>query len=216
MVTSNDRPPVSNRFALTLLLTFLAVAAISGAQPENRADWALENVLTLLALPALYWAHKKQWFSRRAYLMVFVFLLFHELGAHYTYSEVPYERWWHSLTGSSLSSALGWERNHYDRLIHLLFGILLLIPIREILQSTTRLSNAWSYAIAISIITTASTIYELIEWGASVVFGGDLGMAYLGTQGDIWDAHKDMALAMLGAVVTAGVLICIPRAKSKV
>ncbi|MEZ5742032.1 MAG: DUF2238 domain-containing protein [Burkholderiaceae bacterium] len=205
---------MSNRFAGILLGVVLVAMLLSGLDPKNRADWALENVIVLVAIPMLVWVHTKAWLSRMSYLMIVGFLLLHEVGAHYTYSEVPYDDWFRHLTGHSLQAALGWERNHFDRLIHLLFGLLIVVPVREGLVHTARLSSAWSYALAISVIVSVSTLYELIEWGASVVFGGELGMAYLGTQGDIWDAHKDMALAMVGALVITALRVSITRLRA--
>ena len=59
----------------------------------------------------------------------------------------------------------------------------------------------WGYFLPLDLTMSTSMLYELIEWGAAELFGGDLGAAFLGTQGDIWDAHKDMALASLGALL---------------
>jgi putative membrane protein len=69
----------------------------------------------------------------------------------------------------------------------------------------------WGYALPLDVTMSTSMIYELIEWGVAVTFGGDLGQSYLGTQGDVWDAHKDMAFASLGACVSMGVTLCINR-----
>jgi putative membrane protein len=114
---------------------------------------------------------------------------------------VPYDAWAKALTGRTLNETLGWERNHYDRAVHFLWGVLIAFPLREILLRRARVRGAWGYLLAVALIMSTSVIYELIEWGAAEAFGGDLGMAYLGTQGDEWDGHKDMALASLGAAL---------------
>jgi len=105
------------------------------------------------------------------------------------------------LTGHSLNSLLGWQRNNFDRVVHLCYGLLLAYPIREIFQRVIRLKGFWGYFFPLDVTMSTSMLYELIEWGAAAIFGGDLGQAYLGTQGDVWDAHKDMAFASLGALI---------------
>jgi len=180
---------------------FGVIVALSDYRPHYPADWLLENGLVLLTVPALVLAWRRDVFSKTAWSAIFAFLCLHELGAHYTYSEVPYDAWARAITGQTLNEALGWQRNHYDRLVHLLYGALLVLPLRELLVRRTRIKGAWSYILPVALIMSTSVIYELIEWGAAEAFGGDLGMAYLGTQGDVWDGHKDMALASLGSVL---------------
>jgi putative membrane protein len=85
--------------------------------------------------------------------------------------------------------------------IHFLYGFLLAYPIREIFLRVARVRGFWGYFLPLDLTLSTSALFELIEWGAAEVLGGDLGAAYLGTQGDIWDAHKDMALASLGALL---------------
>ena len=186
-----------------MLGTFAVLFALLAVSPHNRADWLLENVLVLATLPVLIWAHLRRLLSAASYWMIFVFFCLHEIGSHYTYSEVPYDAWWQSVTGSSFNELLGLERNHYDRLIHLLFGALIFRPVREAYVASTGQSGVWSYVITISLLATLSSCYELIEWQAALIFGGDLGAAYAGTQGDVWDAHQDMAWALLGSVIAA-------------
>ena len=96
---------------------------------------------------------------------------------------------------------MGWDRNHFDRLVHFSYGLLLAYPIKELYSRVANAEGFWGYFFPLELTMASSMIYELIEWGAAVVFGGELGMEFLGTQGDIWDAHKDMALASLGATI---------------
>jgi len=192
---------------LGLLLTFVAIWIALGIDPWYRQDWLLENVLVLLVVPMLVLGYRRMPFSLPSCVMIFVFFCLHEIGAHYTYSEVPYDRWWQILTGHSLNAALGWDRNHFDRLLHLLFGLLITYPMREMLVRLAGLRGAWSYLFPLAAMMSLSLIYELIEWAAALVFGGELGMAYLGTQGDVWDAHKDMACAALGSLAVILLLL---------
>ena len=115
------------------------------------------------------------------------------IGSHYTYSEVPFGFW--------LQDFFNMSRNHYDRIVHFSFGLLFAYPMREIFKRIGNSKGFWAFWIPVELVLALSCVYELIEWGIAVVFGGDLGIAYLGSQGDIWDAQKDMALAGLGSVV---------------
>ncbi len=150
---------------------------------------------------ALFGSYKKLPLSRVSYTLIFVFLSLHEIGAHYTYSEVPYDSWFQGLSGQSFNDILGWERNNFDRVIHFCYGLLLAYPVREIFLRVANVRGFWGYFLPLDLTMSSSMMFELFEWGAAALFGGELGMAYLGTQGDIWDSHKDMALASLGALM---------------
>ena len=194
------------RYPAALLGVFCFVWVVLAIDPHYRQDWLLENLLVLAALPALVLTRKRLRFSNLAYGCLFVFFALHELGAHYTYSLVPYDQWFASMTGRSLDAMLGFERNHYDRLIHFLYGLLITPAAVELFAQYGRYPRTWAALFPLLFVTSHSVIYELVEWGAAMLFGGDLGQAYLGTQGDIWDAQKDMALAMLGSVLAVSLL----------
>lgn len=190
------------RSYVTVLAGLFAVEwLLLAIDPLHRADWALESVLVVVAVVLLAATARKLPFSRISYTMIFVFLAIHTIGSHYTYSEVPYDEWFRWATGRSLNEALGWQRNHFDRVVHFLYGLLLAYPIREIFLRVADAKGFWGYFLPLDLTMSSSMIYELIEWGAAALLGGELGMAYLGTQGDVWDAHKDMALASLGALI---------------
>jgi putative membrane protein len=186
---------------LVLGVLFLMVWAALAVAPLDRKDWALENALVILIVPMLILTRKQFPLSRISYTAIFLFLCLHEVGAHYTYAKVPYDEWFHYLTGSTLNGLIGLERNHFDRLAHFSFGLFLAYPIREVFLRVAEVRGVWGYYLPLDVTMAMSMLYELIEWGAAELFGGDLGVAYLGTQGDVWDAHKDMALAMLGAIM---------------
>jgi putative membrane protein len=194
------------RYPTMLLAAFCLLWVVLAIAPLYRQDWLLENLLVFVALPLLIATRHRLRFTNLAYTCLFVFFALHELGAHYTYSLVPYDAWFTSLTGHSLDAMLGFERNHYDRLIHFLYGLLITPAAVELFARYGRYPRAWAALFPLLFVASHSVIYELVEWGAAMVFGGDLGQAYLGTQGDIWDAQKDMALAMLGAIVSIAVL----------
>jgi putative membrane protein len=189
------------RFLLLLLIPFLAECVFLAFDVFDRKDWFLENILVAVTLIGLVATARKFPLSRISYTLIFAFLAVHEIGSHYTYAEVPYDRWFMALTGTSLNGLLGWERNNFDRIVHFLFGLLLAYPIREFYFRVAQAEGFWSYFLPLDVTMSTSMLYELVEWGVAEVVGGDLGMAYLGTQGDIWDAHKDMALASLGGLL---------------
>src|SRR5262245_13630754 len=191
---SHERYP---RVLLALLVAFSVVLAIA---PHDRADWALENALLVVGVVVFVATHRALPLSRLSYTLIFLFLCLHAVGAHYTYSLVPYDAWVESLTGRTLSSLTGAERNHYDRLVHFSYGLLLAYPAREVFLRVADVQGFWGYFLPLDVVMATSMLYELLEWAAASAFGGDLGVAYLGTQGDPWDAQKDMALATLGAV----------------
>jgi len=193
---------ISHRSYLAVLGALYGVLWIALAlEPRHRDDWMLENALVALFVVAIAASHRQFLLSRVSYTLIFLFLCLHAVGAHYTYSEVPYDQWVRALTGHSLNEAMGWERNHFDRLVHFLYGLLMAYPLREFFLRVADVRGFWGYFLPFDFTLSTSALYELIEWGAAELFGGELGAAYLGTQGDIWDAHKDMALAGSGALI---------------
>ncbi|MCH8001267.1 MAG: DUF2238 domain-containing protein [Proteobacteria bacterium] len=191
----------SGRYRLLLAILFLAYWIVLAIEPRDRADWLLENLLAIVFAAVLVASFKRLPLSGISYTTIFLFLCLHTLGAHYTYAEVPYDDWVRALTGGSLNEAMGWERNHFDRLVHFSYGLLLAYPIREVFLRVVDARGFWGYFLPLDVTMSTSMMFELFEWVVAERVGGDLGMAYLGTQGDVWDAHKDMALASLGAAL---------------
>lgn len=201
----NDLPAGQLRFYrryLLILTSLFAVVWVALAlHPLDRPAWALENALVLLFIVVLLGSYRVFPLSRVSYTLIFVFLCLHEIGAHYTYARVPYDAWFNSLFGFSLNEVLGFERNHFDRVIHFAYGLLMAYPIREVFIRIGNVRGFWGYFLPLDLTMSTSMLFELFEWIAAELFGGDLGPTYLGTQGDVWDAHKDMALASLGALM---------------
>ena len=190
------------RTVATLTAAFALLWLVLALHPISRQDWLLENILVALFVPLGFIAFRHQVFSRFSWTLLVAFMALHQVGAHYTYSQVPYDEWWRWLTGNSFNEWFGWDRNHFDRLVHFLYGLMLAYPMRELLLRVAKVRGFWGYFLPLDLTMSSSLLYELIEWLAASVLGGDLGQAYLGTQGDPWDAHKDMALAALGALIS--------------
>jgi putative membrane protein len=201
--------PSHRRYLLILTIIFALEWVLLAIAPVDRAGWALENVIVVAFVTLLVITYKKFPLSRISYTLILLFLLLHEVGAHYTYAQVPYDLWWQQLFGCSLNAQLGFERNHFDRLVHFSYGLLLAYPIREVFIRIADVKGFRGYFLPLDLTMSTSMMFELFEWGAAELFGGELGMAYLGTQGDIWDAHKDMALASLGALIAMSITALI-------
>jgi putative membrane protein len=162
--------------------------------PRYRDDWLLENLPTFIFAPLAILAYRRLHLSDRAYLQATLFVILHTIGSHYTYSEVPLGNW--------IQDAFGLARNHYDRLVHFSFGLLMLRPIREIAFRNPNAVGRFALGyLSFAAVALWSLLYEVVEWLVASVADPAAGTAYLGTQGDAWDAQKDMALACLGALI---------------
>lgn len=192
--------------AYTALLAgiFAIIFVLLAIAPLDRHDWALENLLVVVFALALWWSWSRFQFSKLSVTLIFIFLSVHEVGAHYTYSKVPYDQWAEAVFGTSITELFGFSRNHFDRLEHFFYGALLAYPMREGYVRLQGLRGRMTYTIPITITLAFSAMYEVFEWWAAEIAGGELGVAYLGTQGDVWDAQKDMALAGFGAILAMG------------
>jgi len=199
------------RYLLVLAILFGIWWIALGISPRERGPWLLENLLAIVVVIFLGLFHRRLLFSRVSYTLIFLFMCLHQVGAHYSYAEVPYDAWFERLTGSTFNDLVGWERNNFDRVVHFSYGLLLAYPVREMFLRVADVRGFWGYFLPLDLTMSTSALFELIEWGAAEVFGGDLGQAYLGTQGDVWDAHKDMALASAGALVAMLVTYAINR-----
>ncbi|WP_222106092.1 DUF2238 domain-containing protein [Catellatospora sichuanensis] len=188
---------------LVALLVFAAIVAGSWWRPLWPAEQALHHSLTVLAVAGLLWARWRLRLPLSSFVLVLVFLTLHTVAARWIYSYVPYEQWWHALTGAAPSGG----RNHFDRLVHFGYGLLLApVLVRVWCERGAGRGRAWLQAV--QVIVSTGALYELFEWGIALTLAPDAAEAYNGQQGDPWDAHKDMALALLGAAVGATVAAC--------
>jgi putative membrane protein len=177
-----------------IALAYGVVVVASGIGARYPADWWLENLVVFVAAACVALAWRRGFvFSDRSLALLALFGTLHAYGAHYTYSETP--------LGNALRDALGLARNPYDRIVHFAFGLLLAIPLRELARRAVRARGAWSWALPLAGVLAISSIYELTESWAARLAAPELGTAYLGTQGDEWDAQKDMSAALAGAAL---------------
>ncbi len=198
LITTARSPQLKNfahNHVLHVLIAAFAVLWVwSAINPAETHTWLLENILVVAGIAGGVWVVRNQPLSDVSYLLCAGFLMLHVVGSHYTYSLVPAGEW--------MKDAFGFERNHYDRIIHFGFGFLLLYPLRELLVRLKAFGGRWPGFIAFLFISTASGAYELMEWLAAVLVDPKAGTAFLGTQGDEFDSQKDHALACGGALIT--------------
>lgn len=211
---STPHADAPSRYPLVLLIVFLLWWTALAIHPLYRQDWLLENLLVFVAIPLLVGTYRSLRLSNTAYTLLWLFFMLHEVGAHYTYSEVPYERWFAAVTGPDLNQMPGVGRNHFDRMVHFLYGLLVTPAAVQLLDARAPQKGMWRWLVPLLFMVSHSTIYELIEWAAAAGFGGDLGQAYLGTQGDVWDSQKDSAMAALGALIAVSCCRAFPRGRS--
>lgn len=190
--------PKPQRWLLGLLLVLLLLAQVDQPYPEVALLQHIPTVLLLIASP---WLLRRWPLSTASVACIVAFLALHTLGGRYAYSNVPYDDWARSLTGSTLSEAFGWTRNHYDRLVHFGFGALSVVPVAEIARRWGGLGRRGAVLTVLGWVLAISCLYEIFEWLLTIVAAGETADRYNGQQGDIWDAQKDMALATLGAVL---------------
>ncbi len=186
-----------NRPLQLLLLWLLGLWVVTAIAPFNRHDWLLENLLVFIYGAILIATYRRFAFSNLSYALFGVFLSLHLVGAHYTYSETPLGFW--------LQDALDLSRNHYDRIVHFSFGLLIAYPFRELLLRAAGVHRAWSYLLVVTVVLGFSGFYEALEGIVAMIVSPELGSAYLGTQGDEWDAQKDTALACAGSIIAMAV-----------
>ena len=186
-------------------LAILAVAcAIASINPLEFSSYLLHQLGTLLMVIGLLTVTHKGWVSRVGFAGTIVFLLLHVSAAHYLYSYVPYNDWLISWFGWDMNATFGWTRNMYDRLVHLMYGVLLYPLIADLLRRAFPQSRPAVIALlVIQFVMASSVFYEFIEWWIALGMSPEEAENYNGQQGDIWDAHADMALATLGSIISA-------------
>jgi uncharacterized membrane protein YjdF len=191
-----------NHLPLLLLLLFFPIWAYTGFKAYEKWVWLGESVLVLGFILFIAYQYRRKVLSITSYLLIFVFLLLTMIGVLYGFENVPFDQFTESLFGFRLGGLMGFERNHYDRFVHFSFGLLLYLPVYEIGSSAPGMkSRFWRHLIAFMAINASSAIYEIIEMLGSWLIDEGVYLAYLSHQGDVLDAPKDMAMALLGALL---------------
>ncbi len=192
-----------NRTLKALVAIYAGIFVWSAIDPKYPRDWWLEMLLAFVFIATLVVTHRRFVFSNLSYLLIALFLSLHTYGAHYTYAESAFGDW--------LKEALGSDRNHYDRIVHFSFGAVLVFPMFEIGRRVLHLRRGWSIAVPWLAVLALSGGYEIVEGWTARIVSPELGVAYLGTQGDEWDAQKDMSLANTGSLISLSLLALYRR-----
>jgi putative membrane protein len=167
--------------------------AISAYHPEMIVDWCLENLLVFGLLGYLIGTYRRYPLSNFSYGLIFVFLIFHEWGAHYKYADVPLGEW--------MKGWLHTTRNHYDRVVHFSFGLFFAFPMQEMYRRYAGVKGRWAYYFPIETVMAFGAVYECIEALVASIVSPDAGEAFVGMQGDMWDSQEDMAMGLLGGII---------------
>jgi putative membrane protein len=199
-----DWLPTPHRITLA---GFAVLLAWTWWRPIYPVEQALHHSLTLLAVAALLVAQRRLRLAFAPFALIVAFLALHTLAARWIYSLVPYDDWSRALFGTSVSELFGWERNHFDRLVHFAYGLLIAPALCIVLRRGRSFASA--ALLAVNLIVSTGALYELLEWGIAIALSPEAAEAYNGQQGDLWDAQKDMALALLGAIIGVGVLAAV-------
>ena len=181
----------ANRFLTFLLLLYAIIWIALAVAPSDRTAWLLENLLVVLFVGAFAFTFRRFTFSNRSYFLIATFLTLHAVGAHYTYAQTPFGEW--------LKEVFDLSRNHFDRMIHFSFGLLMAYPVREVLLRVAKVPRIVALWMAVASVLAASTIFEIVEAIAAEAVSPGEGPRWLGGQGDVWDAQSDMVLAFIGA-----------------
>lgn len=182
-----------NRVVRILVAWYAVIWIVTAIAPLDRKDWFLENLLVVALVAILVGTYRVFPLSDLSYLLVTAFMTLHAVGAHYTYSNVPLGFW--------VQNAFGFSRNHFDRIVHFSFGLLMAYPIREVFLRVANARGFWAYYLPLDVTLAFSALYEIMEMVIATMVAPGTGDAWLGTQGDVWDPQKDMALAALGALL---------------
>ncbi|MCK5576627.1 MAG: DUF2238 domain-containing protein [Sphingomonadales bacterium] len=180
-----------------LAYAYLAVWLWAAWKPVSFPTWALENVLLFVGIWLMFRLYKRFPMSNTSYVMITLFMVLHTLGSHYTYSNTPW--------GNLMGEWVGWERNHYDRVVHFLSGLMGYWPFREVITRHFKIAGQGAEWLTFCIMATLANVYEVIEFVAAMIAAPDEGMAFLGTQGDVFDAQKDTGLALIGTLVAMNI-----------
>lgn len=189
---------------------WLAAFALLTVASLVRAPWPEEQALQQFGTAggvAFFVVAWRRWNASRGALALFLaFLVLHVVGARWVYSFVPYDDWIESVLGLRPGERFHWSRNHYDRFVHLLYGMLAMPLFAEVLARTAVPRRGAAIGLAVTVVIATSALYEIGEWIVAFVAAPERAERYLGQQGDMWDAQWDMALATAGACATASVL----------
>jgi putative membrane protein len=202
--TASCLPFRENRFLHWLCAGAGLAFLLAAIHPDTVFDWALENTMVFVFVPIVIWGYRKLPLSDLSYILMLTYLCIHEFGAHYKYSDVPLGEW--------MKGWLHTQRNHYDRVAHFAFGLLLSYPMQEIFMRAAKVTGTWRYYLPIECTLALSAIYEMLEAASASILTPQRLEEFVGMQGDPWDSQEDMLMAGLGSVAA---MICVYQVRKR-
>lgn len=191
-----------NFFPHLLLGLYLVLMGWLAIEPYSRETWFAENLPVWIVVVGLVFTYSKFRFSNLSYFLMWFFLCLHTIGGHYTFSRVPFD---------FFNDFIGSDRNNFDRVGHFLVGVFA-YPAAELVLKKGWITNV-AVAALFGVLAVASWagLYEVIEMIYAVNYGGDQADDFLGSQGDIWDAQKDIAMDILGGLLFGALFLLVYR-----
>ncbi|AJY77498.1 hypothetical protein VN24_04400 [Paenibacillus beijingensis] len=190
-----------------MIAVFLLIWGWLAFWPVVRRDWLLENIPLAAFIVLLAFMYRKVAFSNLSYLFITIFFILHTVGAHYAYQVPLVDDWFRSIFQT--------KRGVYDRLVHLAFGLLILLPMRELALRVLRLGGVWAYAVPFAAVLSMSGIYEISEMWVALLADPKLAAQYLGLKGDPLDTAKDMSMTLFGVLIACGLIALIGYIRHK-
>ena len=191
------------KLPVVLLALYLIEFAVLAIRPVSRPTWISENATVLCIVVPLAWMYLRGIrFSNAAYLFMAVLIFLHTIGGHYTFARVPFDR---------VTDWLGAERNHFDRLAHFTVGFYAYAILEFIEVRRLGSKRSFNVVAALSMILAVAALFEIFEWIYAVSADPVSGAEFLGSQGDVWDAQKDMLADGLGAATACAVYAAVHR-----
>lgn len=187
-------------FPHILFIVFVGTWIFLSIDPWYPDSWVLENILVLLFVPIVLLSYFKFRLSNLSYFLIFLFAVLHLFGAHYTYSNIPW--------GDTISQLLDLDRNHYDRVVHFIYGVFMVPVLFDLFKKYLSKYRLIKIVLIFSLIIAAGSLYEIGEFVVGIIAESKTGLAFLGSQGDVWDTQKDILLQVVGASV--GLLLFMP------
>ncbi|MDF1799664.1 MAG: DUF2238 domain-containing protein [Planctomycetota bacterium] len=192
--TSVRQPPI----ARILLVLYVVLFVVCGIAPHDRAVWVAENAPIVMLVGILIWIARSTRLSTTSWIFCAFLPALHTIGGHYTFEHVPFD--W-------VTELFGFERNHYDRMAHFTVGFLA-YPLAELCARRELIRARWILMLfPVTVILSVAALYELFEWWYAISADPEAGIAVLGSQGDVWDAQKDILADWLGALLAMGVFL---------
>ena len=186
---------IKKNYPKILLIVYLLIWIYLAISPLYRDVWIDENTFTVVFVLFLILTYKKFRLSNFSYTLIFFFMILHAIGGHYSYTEVPIGNWFRDTFDLT--------RNHYDRVVHFLFGLIFFFPIYEFISKKLKVSWGWASFLSFFVLAGLKGIFEIIEYFYVIIIDtSTVSSNYLGMQGDIWDAQKDMLLGISASIIS--------------